>query len=166
MKFILHFFIVTILAVGFVRGQDTKEAGYLRFPTVPPFTVVGLDSSIYTKADLKKNSETIIMYFNPGCDHCRHQLDSLIANMDKFKKMQIVMATYQPMDDIKEFYKEFKLKQYPNIHIGRDSKYFFQPFYKIMNLPFLALYDKKGKLLTTFEGTTPVKKLTEAFNKK
>jgi hypothetical protein len=33
------------------------------------------------------------------------------------------------------------------------------------NLPFLALYDKKGKLLTTFEGTTPVDKLIAVFKK-
>lgn len=105
------------------------------------------------------------MYFSPGCDHCRHQTDSLISNMKRFKDVQIVMATYQPMEDIRIFAQDYKLAEYPNIHIGRDEKYFLQPFYKILNLPFLALYDKKGKLLTTFEGTTPVEKLLEAFAK-
>ena len=164
-----HFFflviaIISLAGKSFSQGPN-QDAPYLRFPTLPPFVITSLDSTNFVKADMKKNTESIIMYFNPGCDHCRHQTDSLIAHMDKFKNVQIVMATYQPLEDIKVFADEYKLQNYPNIRIGRDGKYFLQPFYKILNLPFLALYDKKGKLLTTFEGTTPVEKLLGAFAK-
>jgi len=34
--------------------------------------------------------------------------------------------------------------------IGRDEKFFLAPFYKIRNLPYLALYDKKGNLIKLF----------------
>ena len=50
-----------------------------------------------------------------------------------------------------------------NIKMGRDTQFFFPPFYKIKNLPFMALYNSTGKLITTFEGTTPMKKLLDSF---
>lgn len=33
------------------------------------------------------------------------------------------------------------------------------------SLPYLALYNKKGNLITTFEGTTRIEKVLEAFKK-
>ena len=105
------------------------------------------------------------MFFSPGCDHCRHQTDSMLANMDKFRDVEILMTTYQPFDEMKSFYKEYKLANYPNIMMGRDIKYFFPPFYKITNLPFMILFNEKGRLITTFEGTTKIGKVVEAFKK-
>jgi len=50
--------------------------------------------------------------------------------------------------------------------MGRDTKFFLPPYYKMQSLPFQALYDKNGELITTFEGNVQIDKLLEAFNKK
>jgi hypothetical protein len=50
--------------------------------------------------------------------------------------------------------------------IGRDEKFVLPPFYKIRSLPYLALYDKKGKLITTFEGTQKADTILNAFKEK
>jgi len=50
--------------------------------------------------------------------------------------------------------------------LGRDEKFTLPPFYKIKNLPYLALYDKKGNLITTFEGTQKVDTILQAFSQK
>lgn len=73
------------------------------------------------------------------------------------------MATYQPFEEMKAFYKTYKLSRYQNINIGRDVNFFFPPFYKITNLPFLILYNEKGKLVTTFEGITQIDTVLQAF---
>jgi hypothetical protein len=67
---------------------------------------------------------------------------------------------------MKEFYRYYRIAEYPNIKMGRDEKYVLPPFYKMHNLPFLALYDKKGNLITTFEGNQDIHKLLKAFKKK
>jgi hypothetical protein len=77
-----------------------------------------------------------------------------------------VMATYQPFGEMKEFYAHYHLADHPNIKIGRDEKFFLAPFYRIRNLPYLALYDKKGNLITTFEGTQKIATLMNAFSQK
>ena len=143
------------------------SAPYLRFPTIPPFRLLKLDSTTYlTKDDIKKHHLTIVMFFSPDCDHCKHQTESILADYADFSDIEIVMATYQPFSEMKEFYTSYHLADHPNIKIGRDEKFFLAPFYKIRNLPYLALYDKKGNLITTFEGTQKVENILKAFQKK
>jgi thioredoxin-related protein len=161
--------LVAILTCQFLFAQQTAEPEppFKKFPTIPPFHLLKLDSTTYlTKEDLKKHRQTIVMFFSPECDHCKHQTESILSNFKKFKDVEIVMATYQPFDELKEFNTHYHLAKYSNIKLGRDEKYMLAPFYKIRNLPYLALYDKKGNLITTFEGTTKVDTILNAFNQK
>lgn len=142
-------------------------APYQKSPTVPAFHLLRADSATYvTKDDLKKHRPTLIMYFSPDCDHCKHQTEFILAENDKFKDIEIVMATYQPFGEMKDFITHYKLTDHPNIKVGRDDKFFFAPFYRIASLPFLALYDKNGNLITTFEGTHPADTILDAFAQK
>jgi primosomal protein N' len=85
--------------------------------------------------------------------------------MGKLKKYQIVMVTYQPFEHMVEFYRTQAIASYNNIKMGRDTKFLLPPFYRINSLPYLALYDKKGQLITTFEGNVRIDKLVSAFKK-
>ncbi|MHA4809390.1 TlpA family protein disulfide reductase [Flavitalea flava] len=144
--------------------QQPDSAPYLRFPTIPPFHLLKLDSTTYlTKEDLKKHRPTLVMFFSPDCDHCKHQTESILSVYNKFKDIEIVMATYQPFGELKEFNTHYRLFEHPNFRLGRDEKFFLVPFYRIRNLPYLALYDKKGNLITTFEGTQKIDTVLKAF---
>jgi cytochrome oxidase Cu insertion factor (SCO1/SenC/PrrC family) len=156
--------LILLLSVTTIMAQgDASQPGYKKFPTIPPFTLLNIDSTNITRDNLAKRKNTLIMVFSPSCDHCRHQTDSMLAHMDKLKNVEILMTTYQPLEELSTFYKEYQLAKYPNIKTGRDTHYFFVPFYKVANLPFMALYDEKGKLITTYEGTTSVQKLLQSF---
>jgi thioredoxin-related protein len=147
------------------QTHSAPEPAYLRFPTLPPFKILKVDSSTwYTKDDLKKNRRTMIIFFSPECDHCKHQTQDILAEIDKFKDIEIVMTTFHPFAEMKEFYNYYRLQDHPNIKMGRDEKYFFQPFYDFHNLPFIALYDKKGNYITRFEGNQKVSTLMKAFD--
>jgi thioredoxin-related protein len=137
---------------------------YKRFPTLPPFSVLQADSTTLTK-DKLKHQPTLIMYFSPDCDHCKHQWADMVKRMKDLKKYQIVMVTYRPFEEMVDFYKANRIAAYPNIKLGRDTKFFLPPFFKIQSLPFQALYDKSGNLITTFEGNVKIDKLLAAFNK-
>lgn len=150
-----------------VADPSKVQAPYLQNPTLPPFHLLKVDSTSYlTKDDIRKHRRTIIMFFSPDCDHCKHQTDSILANFDQFKDIEIVMATYQPFPEMKDFYTHYRLSERSNIKIGRDEKFFLAPFYRIRNLPYLALYDKKGNLVTTFEGNQKISTILKAFEQK
>lgn len=156
--FLVAFIMVNIPGVA---QQDTT-ALFKRFPSVPPMSLLKSDSSLITKDQLK-NKPVLIMYFSPGCHHCQHQMEDMIKRLDDFKKIRIVLATYQPMEELIEFQNKYQLHQYSNIQAGRDTKFFIVPFFKIRSLPYLALYNKKGNLITTFEGNVKVDTLIESF---
>ncbi len=54
------------------------------------------------------------------------------------------MATITDYFITKKFYEERNLKNYPNIKMGVDTKYFLGTFYSIKMYPAIFLYDKKG----------------------
>jgi cytochrome oxidase Cu insertion factor (SCO1/SenC/PrrC family) len=160
------FLVMMILATATVAAQTDNEPAYKRYPTVPPLHLLSADSTVITKESLTHNKPTIIMYFNPLCDHCQHQMEDMIKRMDEFNGIQIVMATYAPMNELTDFIAKYKLDKYPNIASGRDTRYMLQPFYKMTGLPYQALYDAKGNLVTTFEGNVKIDTVLNSLKKK
>ena len=151
-----------MLCVAAIAQQDTTPL-FKRFPDFPPITLLKSDSGLITKQGLKKNQQVLLMYFSPDCHHCQRQMEDILQRINEFKRTQIILATYRAMEEMVNFQSKYKLENYSNIQVGRDTKYFIQPFYKVKNLPYLALYDKKGKLITTFEGNVSVDTLLHSF---
>lgn len=165
MKKILGLFVIILFALG-ARSQNDSipPPPYLRFPTVPPFKLLEVDSSSYfAKKDLKKNEPVLIMLFNPDCDHCKHETEEIIKNIDQLKDVQIVMATMMPFDMMKSFYEKYDLQRFENIIVGEDFQYTLPSFYQIHFMPYLAMYNKRGNLLSTFEGSMKIEDLINVF---
>jgi len=165
MKGILFVLSVVISTISFAQQPERVEPPYKKNPVLPPLEILQPDSTTLTRADLKKQ-ETLIMYFSPDCDHCIKQMNEMNKRMKDLKKLQIIMVTYQPMDLLVDFIKTYKLQKYSNIKAGRDAKFLLPGFYQIKSLPYFALYDKEGKLITVFESNTKVDTLIKAFEKK
>lgn len=143
-------------AVAFSQVDSTAPV-YLRFPTIPQFTVYKApDSTAFSKNDLQKRKPVVFIIFSPDCEHCQHETEALIANIDKFKDAQIVMITYLPYEEMIQFYKNYKIANYPQITMARDTKFFFPVFFKVRNLPSIFVYDKKGDFKKSFEGSVKI----------
>jgi thioredoxin-related protein len=165
MKKVLSIVFVLMIAGNVLAQKDSVPAPpFRRFPSVPPLNLLKIDSvSVLNKSNLKKNTPVLIMLFNPTCDHCQHETEQIIKNIDAFKKVQIILATTAPFGLMKEFYANYKLAKFKNISVGQDFQYTLPSFYMIHSLPYLAMYDKQGKLLTTFEGTMKIEDLIQVF---
>jgi thioredoxin-related protein len=151
-----------ICVSGFTQNQP--DPPYKRFPTVPPLRLLLTDSStIFTDKDLKKNTPLFFILFSPDCEHCKKETEELIDKIDSFKDIQIVMATFMPVDKMKEFYDNYKLGRFPNIIVGYDTQHMLATYYRISYTPFLAFYDKKGKLIEGVQGALPLTKVLEYF---
>ena len=140
-------------------SASTETPPFKRNPTVPPFVLTSLDGKTITRESLAKKKATLIIYFSPECHHCIDQMNEMVKQAKSFEPYNLVFATYQPMEELQKFYTKYNLSTWKNIYLGRDEKFFFPPYCKIANLPFNILYDKKGNLITSFEGTTAMDKL-------
>ena len=160
------FFLVnTLLITQFTLAQaDSTKPVYLRFPVIPQFTIYkASDSTTFTREDLKKRMPTVFIIFSPDCEHCQHETEALLANIDKFKDAQIVMVEYLAYDEMKKFYINYKIENYPNITMGRDAKFFLPVFFKVESLPAIYVYDKKGNFKQAFSGSVKMDKIAAAL---
>ena len=165
-KRILFVIFLAATIISFAQKDTTVPLAppYLRFPDLPPFQLLKVDSVTYfTKADVPKNKPVLLMIFDPNCDHCQHATEDILKNIESLKNIQIVMSTNASFEGLKDFYNRYELANYKNITVGLEVKYFLVPFYDVRNLPYLAMYDKKGKLITTHEGTIKIEAVIEAF---
>jgi thioredoxin-related protein len=133
---------------------------HLKGLKIPDFKLLLVDSvtNFYTE-NLDPEKNTLIMMFSPDCDHCQHQTEDIIKNIEAFKNTQIVMNTVLPFELMKEFSNKYQLQRFKNIIVGRDVLFFFSPYYRARFTPYLALYNKNGELLYTNDGQVKIETL-------
>lgn len=165
MKRIFQLLIVLFVSLR-ASAQADSLAPYKRFPAYPPVKLLMADSSSYfTKDMLPKKTPVFLIVFNPECDHCQHETEEILKNIDRFKNIRIVMATMAELRLMKDFIQHYNLGEYENITVGRDTNYFLMTFFHMHNMPFLAFYNRKKELISVFEGSMPVEKVLEELKK-
>lgn len=115
--------------------------------TIAPFKIRLVNGEGFTYQQLAKDKATILVYFSPTCDHCKHFTEAMLKRKKELANKQIVMVTYLPLNQVKQFDEEFKLSANPNIKVGTEGYTFIvQKYYQVQSFPFVVEYDKKGKL--------------------
>ena len=144
-----------------LAAQDApQQAPYLRFPTHPPMQLLLGDSATrYTKENLPRKTPVLLMVFSPECSHCQHTAEELANNKEKWKDIHIVLATLHPLWQMNAFVEKYGLANLPNLVVGKDVNFILPSFYGLHNLPYLAFYNKKGGLITGFEGSMSLEKI-------
>jgi hypothetical protein len=141
-----------------------EQPPYLQYPIVPTFPLTLPDGHVITKNDLKKNVKTIVFVFSVDCDHCKQLTEDMLKNIDKFKKTQILMVTpFQP-EQMKVYYNNYNIKNYPNIIMASEPTRQIMYFYDLHYFPGVFVYDKKQQFVKGFEGTVKLDQLQEYLN--
>jgi thioredoxin-related protein len=166
MKKVIPLLVSLFIVTNLVAQVDTIQPPYKKFPSFPPVKLLMADSvSFYTKDDLPKKKPVMLMLFNPQCEHCQHETEELVKNIDKFKDIQIVMSTSMLFDSLLTFREKYKLAQYKNIVVTQDTHFFLYSFFTVHNLPFLAFYNKRKELISVFEGSMPIERVLNELKK-
>ena len=75
------------------------------------------------------------------------------------------MATMFSISQMNAFAETYGLKALPNVVLGKDVYYILPSFYRIHNLPYMALYKANGDLIKTVEGSMPIENVIGLFKK-
>ncbi len=159
-----------IIVTGCTHAQAPNQAPNKQDITnIPPFHILRNDSTWFTPANLKKNRPVMIIYFSPDCSHCQHLMYEMKPKMKKFGDIQIVMVTFiEPsmLKAIQVFYRDFDLAKYPNITVGTEGHtYVVQKYYQVATTPYIAIYNRKGKLVKAFEKAPTINELIATVKK-
>ncbi len=130
---------------------------------LPAFDLLLPDSTTrLNTADIPTGQPVIVIGFSPWCTHCQAETRDIIKHMDQFKNTRIYYVTAYPFDQMKIFYRAFKLARYPNIVMGRDLKNYFLPYFKATGVPYTAVFDSKKRLKVIMSGQADATKLVLA----
>ncbi len=123
---------------------------------IPPFNIQLVNGQHYKSSDLRKDQPLMLIYFDPSCDHCHAFIHELLKKINLFREVQIVMITYVPLDQVKNYLAGSELSKHPGIIVGTEGTTFVVRFYyDIVQFPYVALHRKDGTLITTYESKVP-----------
>jgi thiol-disulfide isomerase/thioredoxin len=155
-------FISCLVLSGFAQIDSTQQ--YFKSPYIPAFNITKVpDSSSFTNTMLQKGQPTILVFFDPDCDHCQHATKNFTEKIDRFKDIQILMVTIYEFSRIKKFYKDYKLARFPNLILTRDAVFDLPKFYQVSAIPDVYVYDKNGKLMGHYKKDIPVDEIAALF---
>lgn len=132
---------------------------------LPPFSMMQGNGKVFKAQDLPMGKPIIIIYFDPDCDHCKNTTKELLAKSGQFKKASIAMVTFLPVDKVIEFEKKYELKKFKNIYVGTEGNTFFlKNYYRLITMPFIALYTKNGDIVKEYRTDGPLTDLSIQLN--
>lgn len=133
---------------------------------LPPFQIMEANGKIFRAENLPMGKPILLIYFSPDCDHCKSFTKDLLKQASKLKKTSIVLITYEDVEKVKSFSKEFNLLTYPNMYVGTEGNNFFvRDYYRVSSMPFVALHNKNGDMKQSYERDIPIKSLIAALEK-
>jgi thiol-disulfide isomerase/thioredoxin len=145
------------------KDSVAPQPPYLKSPYLPSFKIWQLDSIPFTKDSLQKSKYTAIVYFSPTCGHCRSLMERILPLQEKLQHTEFVWATVLGFPEIKKFVSDYALDKYSNIHVGQDPIRFFSAFFAVRFVPIMAIYDKKGRFVTTLNDKSTEKEILDAM---
>lgn len=150
---------------SFADPPQKDTLPYLKYPTLPAFNIRQMDSvTIFNTFNIPKGRYSLLVLFEPNCKHCQDVTRELLHGMDSISNIDFYFLTpSRSMDDIKAFYKYFRMADYKNIkQMGCDYEFFFIDYYGVKSFPDFALYDEKKNFVQLYQGRVTVKELWEA----
>ncbi|WP_138475281.1 TlpA family protein disulfide reductase [Dyadobacter bucti] len=154
-KLIMLFLLLTGSVFCFSQGTGQTK--------IAPFQIRLTSGHMYTASQLAPGP-VVLVYFSPDCDHCQDFTKDLVKNYSVVANKQVVMVTFQPMEMVKPFVTQYGLASYPNFKVGTEGTTLtVQKYYQIRSFPYIAIYDKTGKLVRTFEGEQPHAEIFKAL---
>ena len=129
---------------------------------LPSFQLQLSDGKTFSSKNISHSQPLILIYFAPDCEHCQVLMNAFFKRINEFRGAQIIMATFKPVNEVADFENHYETHKYNNIKVGTEIPMFlFRAHYQLMNTPFTALYDKHGKLITSYKTETPVDELIQ-----
>ena len=131
----------------------------------PEINITQANGDKFTTPHIPKGKQIALIYFSPECEHCQVFMKSFFEQAKSFDDVFILMVTYLPLDRVVKFSEEYPVADYPNIVAGTEGMAFLvRDYYKIDNIPFVATYNKEGKLISTYDGNASIEKVKKDLN--
>ena len=129
---------------------------------IPKVNLQLVDSTTYMNtADIPSGQALVVIGFSPWCVHCQDLTRDIIHNIDQFKNIRIYYLTTASFNDMKLFYKGFKLARFSNIVMVKDTADRFLPYFKAPGVPYIVVFDSKKRVKLVVNGQSNAIRLAQ-----
>lgn len=156
--------LISYLSYNVITKAKQKSEIAKQIQTVPEFELQTLDNITFTNANLKPNLNTIFIYFNSECDFCQHEAKSINDNLNDFKNVQFIFVSTEDIATIKQFSKEHKLNNKPNITFLYDNSSHFATQFNAQSIPYILIYNQNNQLIKKQNGQLNANGILRALN--
>ena len=110
------------------------------------------------------DTPTIILFFNPDCDHCQYEAKAILEHQSDFKTTNFWWVTTVDSSAINTFSKKYHLDKLPKHFFAKlPAEKVVQTFGSV-SVPHIFIYDKAGVLQKEFRGETKIEALLTYTN--
>lgn len=153
----LIFGLIILLGCSAKPSETRPAAVEQDINELPDMVVTLLDSS---RVDVKKLSGgTILIFFQPECDHCQRAARAISQNLAALAEKEIYFITSQSLEMSGKFAKEYKLDGNSNVHFSWASMEQVLNNFGPIAAPSVYIYSADHKLIKSFNGDVKIEDL-------
>ncbi len=108
--------------------------------------------------------KSIIVLFQPDCDHCQREATAMKENLEGFSTYQVYYISSASPQELQEFAVAYGLDTAPNFHFGTTDVVNIIDKFGSIPVPSVYIYSENGKLQKEFIGETPIEEILQALN--
>jgi thiol-disulfide isomerase/thioredoxin len=139
------------------RSKETRPKSVIN--DLPSMTINLLDG---TKRNIKElKGKTILIFFQPDCDHCQREAEEIQNNLAAFKNSNLYFITSYSLQEIEKFANDHRLLGYANIYFAGTSIESILNNFGPIKAPSIYIYSSEQKLIKTFNGEVRIETVLE-----
>ncbi len=158
-KWAKYLVVFALLAIGSWLGTKTvqsyraKKEATVKIQTLQHCCFESLHGGQSCLDGFNPNQPTVIIYFNPECEHCQYEATEIGRQPERFAKANMILIT--PDDSVKRieaFASRSRLWQVDNLVILFDRKGQFKKQFGSSVVPSVFIYGTNKQLLKQYVG--------------
>jgi peroxiredoxin len=128
---------------------------------LPTMALTMLDGSQLQAKDLK--GSTIIILFQPDCDHCQREAKAIHENIKAFQNYSLYFVSGATPQELDTFAHQYGFSSISNVHFANTQVQSIIDNFGQISAPSLYVYNGMGKLVTKFNGETDITQILESI---
>jgi peroxiredoxin len=162
---LLNLFLSSILFSCSNPSQQTQEVTEEKQAVqtrndLPNMLITTLDNAQVNLQSIKGN--TILILFQPDCDHCQREAEEIREYIDSFKDYNLYFISADQMPAIEKFAKDYGLLGHANIYFGTTTVDNVLNNFGSIPAPSVYIYANQ-QLQQKFNGEVAIEKILQAI---
>lgn len=130
--------------------------------SLPDFNFQAADGSTVSKTNLVNGKPLIVFYFDPSCDHCQAQAQTVKENAAKFGDVNMIWVSWSEHNENKAFYDQY-LSKIKNAIVCKDHNFRFDSWFGYSEVISIYCYNSNWEKTASFTKEQPVDVLLKSL---